>query len=69
MLTLRESCALAGVPYTTWAKWVSRWRSMDVDGIEVVKARARSGRATMVHDDFVDRWLRCELPSPYRFTR
>ena len=72
MLTPRDRCVLSlqefaraiGKPYSTVARWLERWLYLRVAGIEKVPSRGRGG-AWSIHEDVVERWLNCDLPSPY----
>jgi len=64
-VSLRDAATLARVPYRTFARWVAAWLARGVDGIHVETARARAGRRYVVDRSVVERWLACELPTPY----
>lgn len=64
-MSLQEAADLARVPYATFARWVAAWHLRGVDGVRVVTARARAGRRYVVDRSVVERWLDCELPTPY----
>lgn len=64
-VSLRDAAVLARVPYRTFARWCAAWLARGVEGIYVETARARAGRRYVVDRSVVDRWLACELPTPY----
>lgn len=65
-VSLSQAAKLAGVPYSTFARWVAVWRIRGVEGVTVQRARAHAGRRYVVDRSVVERWLACELATPYR---
>jgi len=60
-VSLAESAQRARVCYRTWARYVERWAMRGVEGIGVVRCRARAGRRYVVDPSVVERYLSCDL--------